>query len=174
MLLRLIVSSSHRLEVSTWLNLQTELSLFVALIIALGLVLAGGAIGRGFSDARLSDRYVSVKGVAEREAKADLALWPIPFVAADDDLALAQARINETTRRIRAFLVAQGLDTSQAQLGSLRVTDRQANPYQAGEAGRRFIVRQVLIVRSTEPEKVLAASQRIGELVQAGVVLSSG
>ena len=149
-------------------------SLFVALIVALGLVIAGGAIGRGFSNARLADRYVSVKGVAEREAKADLALWPIPFVAADDDLVVAQASINATTRKIRAFLVAQGLDTSQAQLGSLRVTDRQANPYQAGEAGRRFIVRQVLIVRSTEPAKVLAASQRIGELVQTGVVLSSG
>jgi hypothetical protein len=148
--------------------------LYVALIIALGLVLAGGAIGRGFSDARLADRYVSVKGVAEREATADLALWPIPFVAADDDLVRAQASINETTRKIRAFLVAQGLDTSQAQLGSLRVTDRQANPYQAGEAGRRFIVRQVLIVRSTDPDRVLAASQRIGELVQTGVVLSSG
>ena len=148
--------------------------LWVALIIAVGLVLAGGAIGRGFTDARLGDRYVSVKGVAEREAMADLALWPIPFVAADDDLVRAQASINETTKRIRAFLVSQGLDTSQAQLGSLRVTDRQANPYQAGETGRRFIVRQVLILRSTEPAKVLAASQRIGELVQTGVVLSSG
>src|SRR5262245_17490269 len=148
--------------------------LWVAAIVAVGLVLAGGAIGRGFSDARLADRYVSVKGVAEREAMADLALWPIPFVAADDDLVRAQASINETTKKIRAFLVAQGLDTSQAQLGSLRVTDRQANPYQAGEAGRRFIVRQVLILRSTEPAKVLAASQRIGELVQTGVVLSSG
>ena len=148
--------------------------LFVALIVALALVLAGGAIGRGFSNARLADRFVSVKGVAEREAQADLALWPIPFVAADDDLAVAQASINATTRKIRAFLVAQGLDTAQAQLGSLRVTDRQANPYQAGEAGRRFIVRQVLIVRSTDPQKVLAASQRIGELVQTGVVLSSG
>ena len=148
--------------------------LYVALIVALGLVTAGGAIGRGFSNARLADRFVSVKGVAEREAQADLALWPIPFVAADDDLAVAQASINATTRKIRAFLVSQGLDTAQAQLGSLRVTDRQANPYQAGEAGRRFIVRQVLIVRSTDPQKVLAASQRIGELVQTGVVLSSG
>jgi len=148
--------------------------LFVALIVALGLVLAGGAIGRGFSEARLADRYVSVKGVAEREVNADLALWPIPFVAADDDLTLAQARIDQTTRRIRSFLAAQGLDTTQARLAGLRVTDRQANPYQAGEAGRRFIVRQTIILRSTEPEKVLAASQRVGQLVESGVVLSSG
>ncbi|HET9512424.1 MAG TPA: SIMPL domain-containing protein, partial [Gemmatimonadales bacterium] len=148
--------------------------LFVALIGALGLVLAGGAIGRGFRDARMAERYVSVKGVSEREVKADLALWPIPFVAANDDLALAQEQIVRSSERIKAFLVRQALDTAQAQLQTLRVTDRQANPYQTQEGGRRFILRQTLIVRSTDPDKVLAASQRVGELVQGGVVLSSG
>ena len=148
--------------------------LFVALIGALGLVLAGGAIGRGFRDARMAERYVSVKGVSEREVKADLALWPIPFVAANDDLALAQEQIVRSSERIKAFLVRQGLDTAQAQLQTLRVTDRQANPYQTQEGGRRFIIRQTLIVRATDPDRVLAASQRVGELVQGGVVLSSG
>jgi hypothetical protein len=148
--------------------------LFVALIGALGLVLAGGAIGRGFRDARMAERYVSVKGVSEREVKADLALWPIPFVAANDDLALAQEQIVRSSEQIKSFLVRQGLDTAQAQLQTLRVTDRQANPYQTQEGGRRFIIRQTLIVRSTDPDRVLAASQRVGELVQGGVVLSSG
>jgi uncharacterized protein len=148
--------------------------LFVALIGALGLVLAGGAIGRGFRDARMAERHVSVRGLSEREVKADLALWPIPFVAANDDLALAQEQIVRSSERIKAFLARQGLDTAQAQLQTLRVTDRQANPYQAQEGGRRFIIRQTLIVRSTDPDRVLAASQRVGELVQGGVVLSSG
>lgn len=146
----------------------------VALIVALGLVLAGGAIGRGFSDARLADRYVTVKGVAEREVQADLALWPIAFVAASDDLAAAQSQIVQSSQRIKRFLAAQSLDTAQAQLQTLRVTDRLANPYQAGEGGRRFIIRQTIILRSTEPEKVLAASQLVGQLVEGGVVLSSG
>lgn len=146
----------------------------VALITALGMVLAGGAIGRGFSEARLAERFVTVKGVAEREVQADLALWPIPFVAASDDLASAQAQIVLSSQRIKTFLAAEGLDTTQAQLQTLRVTDRQANPYQSGEGGRRFIIRQTLILRSTEPARVLAASQRVGRLVEAGVVLSSG
>ncbi len=146
----------------------------VALIAALGLVLGGAAVGRGFADARQADRYVSVKGVAEREVKADLALWPIPFVSAHDDLGRAQAQIAASTQRIKAFLLRHGLDTAQAQLQTLRVTDRLANPYQTGQGGPRFIIRQTLILRSTEPDTVLAASQRVGELVDAGVVLSSG
>jgi hypothetical protein len=143
-------------------------------LIALGLVGAGALVGDGFSAARLGDRFVSVKGVSEREVKADLALWPIQFSSADEDLSRAQARNEASIRRTFAFLTAQGLDTALAQLQSPRVTDRQANPYQQSSGGPRFIVSQSLILRSTEPERVLAASQRIGELVGAGVVLSSG
>src|SRR5437899_12893111 len=38
----------------------------------------------------------------------------------------------------------------------------------------RYLIRQSLMVRSTDPAKVAAASQHVGQLVQAGVVLSSG
>jgi len=143
-------------------------------LLAAGLIGAGALIGRGFTESRLGDRYVTVKGVAEQEVKADLALWPIQFSAADNDLGQAQARITESTRRTLAFLAAEGLDTSQARLQALKVTDRQANPYQPAGAGSRFIISQTLILRSTDPERVRAASQRVGELVRAGVVLSSG
>jgi hypothetical protein len=55
------------------------------------------------------------------------------------------------------------------------VTDAHANPYRpANQAGSRFVIQQTLVVRSGEPEKVQAATERIGELVGAGVVLSSG
>lgn len=145
-----------------------------ALILALGIILAGWAVGRGFQQARLGDRFVTVKGVAEREVTADLALWPIQFSAADDDLAGAQSRIAEGIRRTMAFLAAEGLDTTEAQLQTLRVTDRFANPYQQPGPGGRFILSQTLTVRSTDPDRVVAASQRVGILVRAGVVLSSG
>ena len=44
---------------------------------------------------RTSDRTVSVRGVSEREARADLAIWPLHIVAADNDLAAANARIQQ-------------------------------------------------------------------------------
>jgi hypothetical protein len=146
-----------------------------AVVLSLAIAFAGAAIGRGIMQFRTADRFVSVKGVSEREVKADLALWPLQLSAADDDLTRAQSRITDGVRRTLAFLAAQGLDTSQVQLQVLRVTDRNANPYQpAGQQGSRFIIGQTIILRSTEPEKVVAASQRLGELVAAGVVLSSG
>ena len=152
----------------------TRTTLLAALVLAAGFALGGFFVGHGFSSSRLDDRFVTVKGVAEREVKADLALWPLHFVSADPDLAGAQARLAENVRRTREFLAAAGLDASQVELQALRVTDAGANPYAEAQGPNRYVVNQVLMVRSAAPDLVLAASQAMGELVSAGVVLSSG
>jgi len=145
------------------------------LLLAIGLVLAGWFIGRGVSGVRTGDRYVTVKGVAERNVKADLALWPIQIASSDDDLTRAQARIDENVRRVTRFLLQNGIDTTEVKLQGLRVTDAFANPYQPqGRPGARFVVRQMMLVRTSDPERVQRASEKVGELVGAGVVLTSG
>jgi hypothetical protein len=146
-----------------------------ALVIALGLAVAGLLVGNGFARGRAADRFVTVKGVAEREARADLAIWPLRLVAADNDLARAHATLQSSLQKVREFLSRQGIDTTQAALQDFSVTDALTNQYGPGErAGSRYVIRQTLVVRSTKPEQVLAASQRVAELVSAGVVLSSG
>jgi hypothetical protein len=144
-------------------------------ILALGLILAGLAVGIGFSRGRTADRYVTVKGISEREVQADLAIWPLRIVAASDDLGAANAQLQESLRKIREFLTAQQIDATQAQLQDFSVMDAQTNQYSGGAtAGARFVIRQTVVARSTKPELIRAASQRVSELVSAGVVLSSG
>jgi uncharacterized protein len=146
-----------------------------AVILALGVAAAGLLAGMGIARGRAADRYVTVKGVAEREVKADLAIWPLRTVAADNDLARAHASLQQSVSRIRDFLVRQRLDTAQAALQDFSVSDALANQYGPREgAGVRYVIRQTVVVRSSNPDLVLAASQRVGELVSAGVVLSSG
>jgi hypothetical protein len=153
-------------------NDRTQLAAGIA--VAVGVALGGFFIGRGFVQSRTVDRFVTVKGVAEREVKADLALWPIRFVAASNDLRQAQAEIARSTRQIYALLARHGLDTSAVEVMALEVQDAYANPYREGPVTNRFIVTQTLMVRSTEPDSIMAASQRVGELLDAGVLLSSG
>ena len=50
--------------------------LATALVIAVGLLGAGSPAGRGVIQTQLQERSVTVKGVAEVEAKADLATPP--------------------------------------------------------------------------------------------------
>ena len=152
---------------------MTDRSVVAAILLALGLTLSGLFIGHGFASGRASDRYVEVKGLAEREVTADLALWPLRYVSTGDDLAATQAQITRNTRQVFAFLSRRGIDTSSVQLQALEVSDAFANRFPGERGGPRYVIQQTVMVRSGKPDVVLAASQRVSELVGAGVVLSS-
>lgn len=155
--------------------MPTTRDLASAGIIALGFAVGGLFVGSGFARMRTSDRYVTVKGISEREVKADLAIWPLHLVAADNDLTKAHAQIETSVARIRTFLGSYQIDTSQIVLQDFSVTDAAANQYASGErAGSRYVIKQTVVVRSLKPDLINAASQHVGELVSAGVVLSSG
>ncbi len=145
------------------------------LILALGIVLGGWLAGRGIAEVRAADRFVTVKGVSERAIRADLAIWPLNISVADNDLSKAQAKVASNVRLILAFLARHGIDTTQTSLQGFQVTDAFANQYQPpGGVVSRYVVKQTLMVRSDRPDTALAASQRLNELVEAGVVFSSG
>jgi hypothetical protein len=146
-----------------------------AIILAAGLTLGGLLIGLGFSRGRTADRYVTVKGISEREVAADVAVWPLRVVTAGNDLSAAHNQLQRHVGLVRDFLARQGIDTSQIMLQGFVVTDALANPYASAErVASRYVLRQTVLVRSSDPERVLAASQRVAELVNAGVIISSG
>jgi len=145
-----------------------------AVILALGMVLGGWLVGQGFVNARTVDRYVTVKGVAERVVTADIGLWPLRFVATDDVLAAAQTRLESQRRTVMAFLRRNGIDSTMTELQGLEVVDTRANAYGGNNTSSRFILSMSIMVRSEDPARIQAISQRVGELVDAGVVLSSG
>jgi hypothetical protein len=144
-----------------------------SVLLALGVALGGWWIGSGFAEGRRADRFVTVKGVAEREVEADLALWPMQFVVADNDLARAQARMQESARTVRQFLERGGFGPAEVALQDLSVADTQANRYGGQPASFRYVVSQTLMVRTDRPQVLFDASQKVGELIEAGVVLSA-
>lgn len=145
-----------------------------AVVLGLGMGLGGWMIGAGLARMRTADRVVTVKGISERDAQADLALWPLRIVVSDNDLARAYGRLEAQLGQVRRFLARQGIDTLNTELQEFSVTDAYANQYRTSDVATRYVINQTLMVRSAEPLKVLAASQKVGELVQAGVVFSSG
>ena len=146
-----------------------------AIIVASGIALAGIFVGLGVSQVRASDRFVTVKGVSEREVRADVAIWPLHVIGADNDLAAAQGKMNRSLAGVKQFLARHSIDTMQVELTGFGVHDAQAQQYGGDRMpANRFIVRQTLVVRSSQPDRVKAASERIGELAAIGVVVSSG
>lgn len=147
--------------------------LVTALVLATGVAMGGWFVGNGFRLGRQDERFVSVKGIAEREVKADLVLWPLRFVTTGDELAAVQAKSRKDADAVRRFLTGSGVAAEAIEVQGLEVTDVLANAYRSGPIDTRFIVAQTLMVRSAEVDRIAGVSQRVGELVDAGVVLSS-
>lgn len=144
-------------------------------IVAFGLAVGGLLVGSGFARGRASERFVSVKGVAEREVKADLAIWPIRIAGGANDVASANTKIAASVAGVRAFLVRHGIDTSQVQLTGFSVSDAEASENGSDrKPANRYVIRETILVRSSQPDRVLAASQQVSELAAIGVAISSG
>lgn len=144
-----------------------------AIVLAAGLALGGMFVGYGFARGRSADRYVEVKGLSEKPVKANLALWPLRFTVAANELGAAQADAARATSEVLAFLKRHGIDPSAAELQNLQVNDSQTEMYRGDRSGPRFVINQTIMVRSTAVDTVIRASQRVTELVSAGIVLSS-
>jgi hypothetical protein len=147
-------------------------ALVAALLLGAGIALSGWFVGDGFLQGRKGDRFVSVKGLAEREVKADLAVWPLRFVATGNDLGAVQQQIVRDAGLVRDFLAASGFAPEAFESESLQVVDRLAQQYQQGQVESRFIIAQTITLRSADVDRVAGLTGRLGELVAAGLVLS--
>jgi len=142
--------------------------------LALGLVIGGWVLGVEIKATRLSDRYVTVKGLVERTVKSDLAIWPLSYKEAGDDLPSVYAKTEADKKAILDFLDQQGIKPSEIELGVVRVVDTQANEYGGmNRAPRRYILEQPITVRTSPVDQVAAAAQKTIQLVQKGIVLNS-
>ena len=149
-------------------------TVLLGLLLAIGLIVGSWILGAQIKGTRLSDRYVTVKGLVERKIKSDLAIWPLSYKEAGDDLSLLYAKAETSRKAIQQFLDQQGIQSSEIELGIIRVVDTQANEYGGNNrALHRYIVEQQITVRTSRVDQVAAAAQKTMQLLQKGIVLSS-
>jgi len=147
--------------------------LLSAVVVAVGTAVGGKFIGDGFRDGRATDRYVTVKGVSEREVSANLAVWPVRITETGDDLGAAQSRLEQAVDALVVFLVGEGIAQDSILRGRVEVQDLLAQAYRPdGVEKGRYILAQTVTVRSEDVSMVSAAASRIGELVKMGVAFA--
>lgn len=150
------------------------LRLATAGILALGIAAAGWFAGSSLVESRLGFRTVLVKGLAEREVRADLGFWPISFTATAATLEDARQQLAASEASVKAFLTAQGFPATAVQVQSIRVEDKLANAYGGGVIeGARFVLTETVLVRTGEVDRLAAAARAVGELIRSGVVFAS-
>ena len=146
----------------------------LGVLLMLGLIGGGWVLGAQIKAMKLSDRYVTVKGLVERTVKSDTATWPVSFKEAGNDLPAVFAKSEADKEAVRSFFAAQGFQTEELSEGQIQVTDKQANEYgNPGQQGSRFIVQQTVTLRSGDVDKVARAGAKTTDLVKAGVIVAS-
>ena len=148
-------------------------------------VIAGGLIGLGVASggyfagdslvkSRLGFRTVTVKGLSEREVKADLGFWPIRFVVTGPTLEVARANLETAENAVKAFIKSKGFADTDYGVQNIQVEDRLAgyNAQQTPE-DTRFVLTEDMLVNSADVQKLADSARAVGELLKSGVVFSS-
>ncbi|EAR14373.1 MULTISPECIES: SIMPL domain-containing protein [Robiginitalea] len=146
-----------------------------ALIVALGLALAGYFIGETFLKGKKFDRYVSVKGLSEREVPADLAVWPINIVLTGNDLQTLRREIETQNEQVYRFFMDQGFDADEVTRGVVNISDAQANLYNSNAQYNkyRYLAKSELTVRTSDIPKLLKSLDASLGLLSEGILFAS-
>lgn len=148
-------------------------------IIAVALVLSFGInallIGNALQRFKMDDRSVNVKGLSEREVKADLVVWNIQTRVVYDNLLEGSNQIDQAKNKIVNFLIQNQIGKEDIITEGISVIDKRANQYDNNQQNNspRYLITQNIQVRSNNVDLVQKVSRMTGELLQAGVVISN-
>ena len=146
-----------------------------ACLLAMGIAFGGYNIGHAVLQAFPKTGTITVKGLAERQVKADLTLWPLRFVATGNDLGSLQAKIEADQATVVNFLKNSGLAEDEVTIASMEVVDKAAAEYQPDQPPQnRFMLYGNVMIRSGNVDAVQQASRKLGDLIKGGIIFTTG
>jgi hypothetical protein len=144
-----------------------------ALLIALGLLGAGWFAGQGMAKLRTADRFVTVKGSAEKIVDADLVVWPLSQTVGGNELGAVQAQLDANTATIRTFLAGAGFKDDEIVVSPPRLEDRWSYAYGENRPPERYRYSNTVTLRTSRVREALVALRRSGDIVAKGVLLNT-
>jgi hypothetical protein len=144
-------------------------------LVSLSVALAGYFVGNMHVKARKFNRFVQVKGLAEREVKADLAVWPIQISLTGNDLGMLERQIDGQKQTVMAFFRNQGFNEEELSVGVTNILDTRAEVYSANAQYReyRYIAKTDFTVRTNQIDRLQKALSESLELISEGILITS-
>lgn len=140
------------------------------LAIMLGLIVMGAMLPKAVDKFRSYERTVSVKGLCEREVKADKVIWPIVYKVMANDIQSIYDQTDAGNAAILAFLEAGGIDSSEITVAVPQISDKYADEYGNNTRAFRYIAKNVVTVYTSDVDLVLALMDKQADLMKQGVV----
>ncbi len=125
---------------------------------------------RGFKDA---DRVVTVKGLSEKEVKANHVIWPLSFKETGDDLSKVYDQLEIKQGLVLKYLKEGGLNPDEITIAAPKVKDMLADYYGSQRPPFRYIITQVITISSNKVDLVRKLDESQRDLLKAGVALTT-
>lgn len=154
--------------------MKKDSRLIPALLIMVGIIILGASIKSGLESFAQRDRAVAVRGLAEREVKANKVTWPIVCKEVGNELPAIYDRIKTTNETIVAFLTSNGLSKDEITVNAPEIVDLQAERYSSNDRPFRYNVTSVITVTSSQVDKVNELISRQAELLKQGIAITAG
>lgn len=144
------------------------------IIIAATVLIGAVILAFGMSNIMKSERTVTVRGLAEKEVDADLAVWKLSFSVGNNNLVSLQENILHQTETVKTFLADHGLPETDFTVLSPEINDATVSMYSNPE-NRSFdyVAKQTILIRSSNVQAVKKAAEDTIELLGKGVSVSS-
>ncbi len=143
---------------------------FCGLAVMVGLIVLGAMIPRAVEKYRSYDRTVNVKGLCEKEVKADKVIWPVVYKVMANDIQSIYDQTDSNNDAIIAFLKSGGIAESEITVSVPQISDKLANEYGDNNRAFRYIAKNVITVCTSDVDAVLALMSRQSELLKKGIV----
>jgi len=150
------------------------LKILSSFVLATGIALGGFFPGYYYYQTHINNNTVTVKGLAEKDVSADLAIWKLKFVVTANDLRIAQNQIASQAEEIKNFLKKQGFKEEEITPERTETNDLMANPYRGNEVtSSRFILTQSISVKTNNVNLVEQSIPQTDRLIAQGIVFDN-
>ena len=139
----------------------------------IGLVVGALLLGNAVKSVTTDDRVVSVKGLCEREVKADNVICPFAYKEGGDDLQQLYKIIERKNGFIIDFLKAAGISEEEISVAAPKVVDTRTE-WSGSQNRYAYIVTSVVTVCTDKVDVIIGLQSQQGELLQKGIATTSG
>ena len=146
----------------------------IALSLIISALILSAGFYKGMEIGSLSQRVVTVKGLAEREVPADLVIWPIKFSVNGNDALGTYKTLDEAKASVLKYLKDSSIEESDIKLSAPDLEDRFAKDYvNSSQVKFRYVATNTITVSSENVDAVIAARKNVGDLIKKGVILTN-
>lgn len=144
---------------------------YSGICIMLGLMVLGAMMPVAVKVMRATSRTVYVKGLCEREVKADKVIWPITYKVMSNDNQSLYAEIARQKEEVLSFLQRNGISSDEISVANPSISDKFANEYGDNNRAYRYIATVVITVCSEQVDVVRSLMTRQSELLTKDVLV---